>query len=386
MFQSKSLRRQFSHTRFIFLLIIVLNTLDNKDQTSQPHLIYSQYFENDIKYCAQCFEPQVPQCLKFFKQIATHDEFSLMHLLNFLPQKPCKRNNQLIQLQPYNETIIAKYFYKNTFKMDNNSQISDIKKAFLVKQENLQGMQFMPLKSLDQFIKHLQSYQPKLNEISIWHYLLHDVQSIILPILEQLEFPVPHTYAICGFTLYQHFKGQDLYHFFQATFLQKLEISSQLLEAALKFSYGFNQYRLYITDFTADNIVFDILSNKLYFIDLDTIFIVDSTKAKFKSLTHKHEYIECPGCFAYSADDIASYHISDINIYLTCQFLREDLYHDRSKGFLYPIPEEISEIYPEFKQLLNKCVDCKDYLCLERFTVAKKLLKEFKKILKDFGQ
>lgn len=386
-FSSKSSTRQFSHTRFIFLLIIVLNTLDTKDHTTQPQLIHRKHFEQDLKYCPKCFESQIQNCNKFFQNIKPDDTFSINQLLNFLPAKPCnKRNNQLIKLQTSNEKLIAKYFFNKNQKLKNSNDIAEIKINFLMQQEQLQGMQFLPLKSVDKFTENLKKFHTNLTNIAIWQYMINNIQLLILPILEQHKFPIPSNYAICGFSLYQQFIGQDLYNFFKADFLQKLEISKQLLESALKFSYGFDNYRLYITDLTADNIVYDSVHKKLYYIDLDTIFIVDSTKVKYKSLIHKHDYIECPGCFAYSADDIASYNISDINIYSTCQFLREDLFKDHTKGFLYPIPQEILKTYPKFKQLLNKCVDCTGNLCLERFTVAKDLIELFKEILWDLKE
>ncbi|XP_037812126.1 uncharacterized protein LOC119603914 [Lucilia sericata] len=382
-FRTKSMQRQFSHIRFIFLLIIVLNTLDTKDHTTRPQTLHRKHFEQDLKYCQKCFEHQIENCLNFFHKIEADNEFSIRQLINLLPERSCKRNNQLVQLKNSHEKLITKYLFKAQNLETSELKIKELKQEFLEQHNALQGMQFAPLKSFENFIKALQQVHLNLTEITIWHYLINNIQPLLMPLLEQQNFPVPKTYKVCGFTLYQQYAGQDLYHYFQMEFPLKLEISKQLLQAALKFSYGFKNYRFYITDLTADNMVYDTIKNKLYFIDLDTLFIVDSSKAKYKSSIHKHEYIECPGCFAYSADDIASYNISDINVYSACQFLREDLFRDHTKGFLYPIPPEVNEAYPKLWQLLNKCVDCPGSVCWERFTVAKDLMAVIEQILEN---
>ncbi|XP_065368687.1 divergent protein kinase domain 2A [Calliphora vicina] len=380
-FSSKSTQRQFSHTRFIFLLIIVLNTLDTKDHTTRPQIIHRKHFENDLKYCTKCFVHQIQQCLDIFENIKPDNEFSVRQLLTFLPERSCKRNNQVVKLKNSTKKLITKYLFNTKYEIEKNFETVQLKNQFLAEQENLQGMQYTPLNTIQDFIKDLQKFHKNLTEITIWLYLSNNIQPLILPLLKQQNFAVPETYAVCGFTLYQQYAGEDLYNYFNMDFPLKLEISKQLLQAALKFSHGFNNYRFYITDLTADNIVYDQINNKLYFIDLDTIFIVNSAKSKYHTSIHKHQYIECSGCFAYSADDIASYNISDINVYSACQFLREDLFKDQSKGFLYPIPDKINEAYPKLWQLLNKCVDCPDSVCGERLTVANELIELFEEIL-----
>lgn len=371
----------FSHTRFLFLLIIVLNTLETKVHITKPEIVYKKHFERDLKYCHKCFETQIKHCLNFFKELKTDERFSFRHFLAFFPERSCKRNNQLVKLKNSQEKIITKKFFNQIEGSEFEYKIEPIKQTFLKQQENLQGMQYVPSKTIDKFIQNLQKFHLNLTEITIWHYLLNNLQPLIFPVLYERDFPIPKTYAVCGFSFYQEYAGDDLYNYFKSDFLTKLKISKQLLEAAIQFSNGFDNYRLYITDLTADNIVYNRIKKKLYFIDLDTIYIVDSRETKYKSLIHKHRYIECSGCFAYSADDIASYNISDINIYSSCQFLREDLYKDQSKGFLHPIPSEVISTYPKLLQLLNKCVDCPDNLCWERFTVAEELITLFEKIL-----
>ncbi|XP_046810798.1 uncharacterized protein LOC111688262 isoform X2 [Lucilia cuprina] len=254
-FRTKSIQRQFSHIRFIFLLIIVLNTLDTKDHTNRPQTLHRKHFERDLKYCQKCFEHQIHDCLNFFNLIETDKEFSLRQLINLLPERSCKRNNQLVQLKNSHEKLITKYLFNTKNLGKNKLKIKELKQKFFQQHEGLQGMQFAPLKSFEIFIKDffLNDVHLNLTEITIWHYLINNIQPLLMPLLEQHNFPVPKTFKVCGFTLYQQYAGQDLYHYYQMEFPLKLEISKQLLQAALKFSYGFNNYRFYITDLTADN-------------------------------------------------------------------------------------------------------------------------------------
>ena len=361
---------------------MVLNTLETKFHTLEPLVLHGKHFENDLKYCTKCFHTQMSSCLDLFDRIEPYEDLSLRQLLALMPENWSKRQNYLIKLKNSKQQLIAKYYPQSGINLEK----AELKKQLLRKIENLQGIQYVPAKTLDQCINNLQVHHPKLPSVAIWLYVLVNVQLVIMQLLYERNFPVPLTPYVCGFTMFQTYAGKDLNHFFQAEFKIKSLIAQQLLEAALKFSYGFDNYRLYITDLTADNVVYDKQLNKLTFIDLDTIFIVDSTQAIYKSSVHKYEYIECNGCFAYSTEDIASYNISDVNIFTACQFLREDLYKDLIKGFLYPLPSSIVKLYPNLRLLIDKCVDCPPNLCQQRFTVAQQLIAVFHHISQDYKE
>lgn len=88
-------------------------------------------------------------------------------------------------------------------------------------------------------------------------------------------------------------------------------------------------FRIYFTDATPDNIVVDRKSLKIAFVDLDNLLIVDSLAyssgmqaRKEWTAIHKHEKIECNGCFAYVPEELCAHHISDINLFATCQVCR----------------------------------------------------------------
>ncbi|XP_061397831.1 uncharacterized protein LOC133333530 [Musca vetustissima] len=376
--------RELSHIRLIILLIVALNTLDFKMQLQdQEHL---NKFQEDLDYCPQCFQSQKDTCKNLTEKLVTNSEQPSVwqNFITLLPQRSCKRSNRLYAVHGTQTRLLAKYFAnsKDHFNFTLNERA--LKSKFLAA-ERLDGMQFYPLKRIDRFVDFLGTYHTNLPSLTIWLYLLVNIQPLFMPLLYSRDFLVPKTQGVCGFTIYQEYAGQDLWHYYRENFFLKLEIAKQLLLASVKFSHGFGDYRFYITDLTADNVVYSVPENRLSFVDLDTLFVVDSKAVKYKSSTHRHEYIECPGCFAYSPDDIASYFLSDLNIYSACQFLSEDLYRDKTKGFLYPIPDWVMEKYPELWKRLEHCVACPMENCSDRFGAVEKLLREIDKILKDNG-
>ncbi|XP_073812489.1 divergent protein kinase domain 2A isoform X2 [Musca autumnalis] len=375
--------RELSHLRLIILLTVALNTLDLKmDQRGQHHL---NKFQEDLSYCPACFQTQAEPCRILMEAVvADTDQAPIwQNFLNLLPQRSCKRNNQLYGLKGTTTTrVMVKYFGNSKEYLNWTLNSKELKRTFL-DTERLDGMQFYPAKKIENFVRFLGEFHKDLPPLAMWLYLLVNIQPLIMPLLYTLGFQVPETYGVCGFTIYQEYAGQDLYHFYNKEFLVKLKIAKHLLEACVKFSHGFDDYRLYITDLTADNVVYNVANDRLDFVDLDTLLVVSAKEAKYKSSTHRHEYIECPGCFAYSPDDIAAHNISDLNIYSACQFLSEDLYRDKTKGFLYPIPKDVNEKYPKLGKTLQRCVDCPRENCWERFSVAKELLKLIEDVLLD---
>lgn len=78
--------------------------------------------------------------------------------------------------------------------------------------------------------------------------------------------------------------------------------------------------RIYFTDATPDNIVVDEGTSEITFVDLDDVFVVDSTTFVDRETIHRHEKIDCDGmCFAYVPEELCSYHLSDINLFAICQ-------------------------------------------------------------------
>lgn len=76
--------------------------------------------------------------------------------------------------------------------------------------------------------------------------------------------------------------------------------------------------RIYLTDATPDNIVVDRTTLRISFVDLDSLFIVNSELIKSNQI-HCHQRIDCLQCFAFVPQELCAYHLSDINLFSVCQ-------------------------------------------------------------------
>ncbi|KAI9585168.1 hypothetical protein GQX74_001015 [Glossina fuscipes] len=312
---------------------------------------YYQYIGEDLELCKDCFRSQLKGCEKFYENIIGQD-LSLQSIMDVLPKMPSKRNIRWLTMQN-TERVVCKYLgYRNQRKHLHHATVQKLRDELLHSQS---AWQYCPIEDIESFLLQLRAYL-SLKLETLWLYALTNIDLLLKPVLYDLNFPVPRTW-------------------------HKLEIAKQLLEASLQFSNGFSNYRLYITDLTADNIVYNVAKSKLYLIDLDTILIVDSSKAEYNNSVHRYEYEICEGCFSYEPLDICNYNISDVNIFLACQFLTEDLYQRKTGGFLYPIPQSVQERYPNLEKLLNQCVQCSQSNCHNRFDSAKNTINLIKEIL-----
>uniref|UniRef100_A0A1A9ZHT2 PIP49_C domain-containing protein n=1 Tax=Glossina pallidipes TaxID=7398 RepID=A0A1A9ZHT2_GLOPL len=358
------------------------NEKTDGNQCPSPHfsIVNSnyQYIGEDSELCKDCFRSQLKGCEKFYESIMGQD-LSLQSILDVLPKMPSKRNIRWLTMQN-TERVVCKYLrYRNQKKHLHHATVQKLRDE-LLHSRGPNAWQYCPIDDIESFLSQLKTYL-NLKLETLWLYALTNIDLLLKPLLYDLNFPVPRTWHTCGFTLIEDNAGQSLHYFYGENFFQKLEIAKQLLEACLQFSNGFANYRLYITDLTADNIVYDVTKSKLYLIDLDTIFIVDSSKAEYYNSVHRYEYEICEGCFSYQPLDICNYNISDVNIFLACQFLTEDLYQRKTGGFLYPIPQSIQERYPNLEKLLNQCVQCTHSNCHNRFDSAQNTINLIKEIL-----
>ncbi|XP_012155146.1 uncharacterized protein LOC101461301 [Ceratitis capitata] len=343
--------RYLSSNKFLLFLIIILNLrdfLEHMHTMEYKRLPLEQvYSKSLLKQCNDIME-----MIEFDHQSSTHN------IANHLASNAgSSRKTQIFRRKDDDGKIIAKSYPKNanfiqrlSFPLNSDT----LKREFLMRANNF-DLQFCPHESIDRFVYFLSNMSGH-NETYVWLLLLTNAQLILHSHLEEQGFPVPRSYGLCGYTLYQEHVGDTLEVFKNANFDIKLRIAKQLLEAALKFTNGFRDYHIYITDLTADNLVYNVERDKLYFIDLNTAYIVDSRSVLFRENVDKHELIECDNCFAFVPDRLCSYSVSDLNLLSACLFLREDLKGDRTKGFLKPIPSEITVKYPNLEWLLDNCV------------------------------
>lgn len=356
----------------IFLLILLIFRYPI-DKNQREISIFESNFLNDFEFCPMCFENLSDFCKHF------HLEYELDEsITNDLNALLGLRQNRIFINKKTKNKVFVKYLKKTfdfkNFKIKSENELLDKLTANFFDETRLEGMQFCPKSKVKRFVN---IFSKNYTELNIWMHMNVNIQSILLPYLHSLGFPVPHTFDTCGFTIIQSVDGVSLANLYNSDFITKLKITKELLIGSFKFSEGFEDFRIYITDFTKDNIVYNKFKNKVSFVDLDTVFIVDGDQNK--QSIYKHEFIECFDCFAFSPKDMCASDNCDINVFAVCQLLYENLKKDRTKGFLYPIPDKFSNL----ENLLWECVHCKDTTCKNRFEIALKLLNSIDEIIKN---
>lgn len=346
--------------KFLIFVIIIFRFPINKEHQENSKL--AQLFQKDLQLCKECFEDQIKECFGIENQIVFTEGFE--DSLNIMFGV---RQTRYGTFKDNNKTVI-KYLGNDLKGLDsilqhNESLISELFDK-LFDSSRIEGLQMCSKTVFDKVFK--------TKTLSNLVYLNVDAQPLILPILHKHNLPVPKVFQTCGFTIFESYEGKSLTKFFYSPFKTRLQIAVQLLQAALQFTAGFDSFRVYLTDLNPDNIVYNPETKKLTFVDLDDIILVDSEENTIES--HRHEMIECDGCFAYSQQSICAAKSSDINLFSACQFLREDLKGDKSKGFLHPIPEDILQDFPEMLEVLDYCIDCREGECSRRFDVVSELI------------
>lgn len=387
-------RNMSCHLKFFLLVIIVLEGQIDFNHFQKQKWI--DYCKDDLRLCADCFSLEngtdltEATCDEVFDEYEFNDQ-SFVNTFNSL------FGDREIEFG-YNKTGTQRVVRKRLVARDviesvltdlgigNLSNVEDtdtskLQQYFL--DENRVGGSYIchPNVTLDKFyqilpvrLKHRKTF---------WLLLNFNIQPLILTLFDHGDLPFPRQLALVGLTSVTKNMGESLVNYVTSTFQVRLRISKLVLEAVLKLTNdtSLKGYRIYLTDLTLDNIVYDPDSDAIYFVDLDNIILMDShlfnSSPKANDI-HKHEKIECNGCFAYSIENICSCPTSDINIFAVCQLLYEDLYEDRTQGFLHSVPGHL----PEILQVLDHCVNCKERNC-DRFKSASKLLELFDQILRD---
>lgn len=353
--------------KFLIFLIFTFKFPINKEHQESSKL--TQLFQQDLQFCKECFEAQIGTCLGIENQIVFTEGFEDSLNIMFGVRQT--------RYGIYKDTkTVIKYLGSDLKGVDRILRSNDsLMMSQLIDQlfdsSRIEGLQMCSKTVFDKLFK--------TNTLLNLVYLNVDAQPLILPILYHHNLPVPKLFEACGFTIYETYEGISLTKLYDSPFKTRLQVATQLLKGALTFTEGFDSFRVYLTDLNPDNIVYNPETSKLTFVDLDDIILVDSEENTFES--HRHEMIECDGCFAYSQQSICAAKSSDINLFAACQFLREDLKRDKSKGFLHPVPDDISQDFPELFEVLDYCVDCKEWECSSRFDVVSELIDIFNSIL-----
>lgn len=84
------------------------------------------------------------------------------------------------------------------------------------------------------------------SELLFWLYWLVNPEIVLLHTFQNmyaLNAFVPRVFSTCGFAIVEQYAGTDLDQFYDRTFIDRVYLAKQLLEAALAFSHGINGFR-----------------------------------------------------------------------------------------------------------------------------------------------
>ncbi|XP_016968046.1 divergent protein kinase domain 2A [Drosophila biarmipes] len=334
----------------VLLILALLQELQVKPQRE----LFQELFEKDLQLCPVCFSGQRERCEEVFQKIAEPSDWS--RLLKAISLLFDQRAIYFLELKEDQEKtkVVAKR--KDIHLQKREAENS--RKEFLELEERPGGFHLCRTSSrIPRFVDYLA--QRGHASASIWFYMMHYVSPLLMQELYLLQFPVPKTHASCGLTHFQAYAGRTLMHYAEAEENLRLELSRQLLQLALKLTFGFSDFRIYLTDFTADNLAYDDDSKKVVLIDLDSLVLVDA--ASTSGQAQKYEPLPGEGGFTFDVSAFCSGQQLDANVYQACLLVRDVLLRNTDNERL--------------QMLLEQCVACQDDLCDMRFQQAYDLIK-----------
>ncbi|XP_017123717.1 uncharacterized protein LOC108143700 [Drosophila elegans] len=333
----------------VVLILALLQELQVKPQRN----VFQELLEKDLRVCPACFPDQREHCEDFFRRISEPSDWSrLTKAVSLLFDR---RMVYFVELKEEEQVtqLVAKRKHIDQWKVKSE----DLENEFLEQKERLGGFHLCrTFARKPRFVSYLE--QRGYASTSVWFYMMHYVSQLLMQELYSLDFPVPRTFASCGLTHFQSYAGRSLTHYVEAKEDLRLELASQLLQLALKLTFGFSDFRIYLTDFTADNLAYDEASKKVILIDLDSLVLVDAQSTSGQ--VQKYEPLPDEG-FTFDVSAFCSGQQLDANIYQACLLVRDVLLKNVDNKRL--------------QLLLEQCVSCQDDLCDMRFQKAYDLIK-----------
>ncbi|KAH8238733.1 hypothetical protein KR038_008234 [Drosophila bunnanda] len=336
------------HLRVV-LILALLQELQVKPQRD----ILRDQFEKDLLLCPACFADQREQCEAIFEAIAEPSEWSrVLKSISLLFDQRQIYWLELKEKEGRRTRLVAKRKALNPYTVQVNNleeflQLGERPGGFHLCRTGTNTPRFVT------YLEHRGYSSP-----SIWFYLTHDVSPLLLRELHSLDFPVPRPYGSCGFTHFQEDAGRPLTHYPEKEEAVRLDVARQVLELSLKLTFGFADFRFYLTDLTADNLVYDEASGKVTIVDVDSLILVDAKSTE----GHAQKYEPLPGeGFTFDVSMFCSGQQLDANVYQACLLLRD---------FLRP--------NDRLQLLLEQCIRCQNDQCDMRFQVAYDLIKILK--------
>ncbi|XP_030837405.1 divergent protein kinase domain 2A [Strongylocentrotus purpuratus] len=162
-------------------------------------------------------------------------------------------------------------------------------------------------------------------------------------------WPFPAYMGACGRFTVQEYSGHSLSYFYKFKFGVRAALAVQALKIAEQLSENRDEFALYLTDVSEDNLAVND-NGEVLVIDAENIIVVDRKKIKEDAnpgwdVKHQSEHEGCGSrreCIMFSHTDLCNHYYSDHNYYAVCQGLfGKDSPHGDG-GLLHSIPSDLS--------------------------------------------
>ncbi|XP_056635487.1 divergent protein kinase domain 2A-like isoform X1 [Diorhabda sublineata] len=222
----------------------------------------------------------------------------------------------------------------------------------------------------------------KLNDTNIrtvYTILSINAEPILLEMFDKNKhFPVPKFYGSCGRLIVQENFGKSVNNIEKYSWYKRALVAYRILRGVQNFTENHNEFRLYLTDISPDNVVIDE--------NLD-VSIIDMENAILKRKTGKTEIVHHTNHdideYAFDPKAICESDISDHNIYAVCRLLlsKNAMFPMMEGGLLHNPPKEIMNRYWRLFESIELCVRSTTD-DLNRFDLSTKILNKLHGILR----
>lgn len=244
----------------ILLYLLTILKYDWPDTAELEKQTWLKYCQTDIAHCPMCFHSTAYTILQTFHNHIKVDQTISSEINKFFGTRRLQYGTyggqQAVFKHLMDEFQMMKIKIKVCEYVTNCDEIWEfaaepdsklqknlehILSKYFVQHSRLGHLQIYPEKSINRLMSVIgQAYK---NSIYKWIMMNINPEPMILQILSQHEFPVPRILCMCGFVMVQTYDGLPLNAFYEHSFGQRVFIAKQMIEAALKFTYGIESFR-----------------------------------------------------------------------------------------------------------------------------------------------
>ncbi|XP_019767142.2 divergent protein kinase domain 2A isoform X1 [Dendroctonus ponderosae] len=216
---------------------------------------------------------------------------------------------------------------------------------------------------------------------NLWTLLNVNVEPLLLEVFrKEHKWPVPHFFGYCGRLAVEENCGVPLNEVQLLHWNHRAHIALQLLQAADKFTSGHEEFRLYLTDVSPDNVAVNLQDFSVAFVDLEHGILQGIHSDQPATLAHYTQYMPEEE-FAFFSDSVCASRISDHNIYAVCRlFLSPAAPWPMMLGGLLHSPQAAPE---RLFSLIELCVHSPNEI--PRFSLSRTIQQLLRDLLNDAG-